>query len=747
MCIWFLFQTSNWKVRLECLHYQRVYSATDEDLLFQASLHPDSTCRSEQDPPPDVIPGPSCDSKWFEHVVSSCNVTGLWPAEDGHLHGLCKNIGGLTNRVVYEAFTFSNVFCFICNFPGIKKYDPCKGHASTHDIGYGPLGGGGPYRSPFSLLLGSQRDRRPATNTTVHLLADVQIECSPGKVLENDTCFTPLDQIRGLAYRLFVFYTPLFDRAKLNLTKVTDEESLDLFLFFTSSATMKLRDLESNVILRDSIEVKQGMVYLAETNQQPDAPDSSHLFYLDAKFVSTKEYSRDEVENRLLSTFYLEDLVYKSDAYTIRFEPTSPGLERWTSYCANGLWYPQGLQCRQLPPPASFYDWYFSFGIQDAELIPVSPMLTCPFVKFKASSYSKSSRNLSLRLGDRTVQFGGNWPDMNWLSEDKITEELHVCYSLLEKMVKDLGVGNVAGVPGLTRVRFYLTRVCMGLSMLCLLLTIITYLAFPSIRSPAGINNMFLCSTLLPAQAFLLASAHMSPTGPLCAAVGISTHFLWLSMFCWTSTCCFHMFQTFTASTRSTASTGRAKFLDILKKVTFCTLTPMVVVLLVIVCSLLTSGGIAMGYGKVSCYLDSQLLAITAMIVPMSLMVLSNLSFFTVTVYKIKSIRKLQGNDVTPGAPRDIYVYVKLSSLTGGFWMLAIGAEYLDSIFVQVASDILIGLQGVFIFWSYVWNQRVLNLYRRALGLSVTITTRTGTITRIGREVTGTNTRRGTQLQ
>ncbi|GFO46555.1 G-protein coupled receptor mth [Plakobranchus ocellatus] len=72
----------------------------------------------------------------------------------------------------------------------------------------------------------------------------------------------------------------------------------------------------------------------------------------------------------------------------------------------------------------------------------------------------------------------------------------------------------------------------------------------------------------------------------------------------------------------------------------------------------------------------------------------------------------------------------------GCFWALAIIAEYLDNFPLRIVAIILNGLQGVFIFWSYICNKRVLHLYLKAFGVPgyTEEITRTGTITRIARD-------------
>ncbi|GFR88873.1 G-protein coupled receptor Mth2 [Elysia marginata] len=730
-----------WSVEISCEHFQKVYSATDQESFFQLSLHPDSACRLVHTPPRGLLTGPRCSPWWFNNVVTSCNVTERWDEPDEELRGLCENTPReLTYRITYETFTFSNVFCFMCNYPPMTKYqEPCTSNFAGDTI-YIPK-----YSSPFSLLLGTAGSNKAPSQTKKNLLENIEVECTQGKLLENNTCFTPIDEIRGLAYRMFVFYMPFYEGEPINVVSnspnLTDDH--DILFSFGLSVSSKFEEFVGDFMSRSLLELKVGQIHLpSEQSDKTKLGTVIPLLYFDAKFISTVFYSRDETEKNLSAAFFFEHLHYRRYAFNLTFQPIIPlADEKLGSQCFDEVWYPQQVRCHEIQLRTSFP---FGNGLEDSALIPLTPSVTCPFVRFNASAYeiprdrSNMTRagNITLELLGHMVELGGNWTDMNLVVEDYRKRELKVCYSLLKHKVKSLTVSNVAKASVFDKVRNYFNLVCISVSMLCLVLTLVTYLSFRVLRSAAGINNMFLCFSLLAALAFLLASLYMRPADPLCKVVGVTTHFLWLNMFCWAVVCCFHMFQTFTSKTRSGAPTDREKILSYVKKFLFCTITPMAVIAIIMITSNLTKGDGSIGYGRYSCYLDSQLLAVFGMVTPLSLMVIANIIFFVVTVSKIRSVRKLQGNmDVTPGAPKDIYVYVKLSSLTGGFWILAVAAEYLDSLPLKIASDVFIGLQGAFIFWSYVCNERVRNLYRKAFGMTVVITSRTGTITRIARDV------------
>ena len=66
------------------------------------------------------------------------------------------------------------------------------------------------------------------------------------------------------------------------------------------------------------------------------------------------------------------------------------------------------------------------------------------------------------------------------------------------------------------------------------------------------------------------------------------------------------------------------------------------------------------------------------MVAPLSAILLCNYILFGVTVVHIHRVTSLHASD-TPEEKSHILVYVKLSSMTGAFWLIAIVAEAIDN--------------------------------------------------------------------
>ncbi|CAG5130257.1 unnamed protein product [Candidula unifasciata] len=385
------------------------------------------------------------------------------------------------------------------------------------------------------------------------------------------------------------------------------------------------------------------------------------------------------------------------------------------------------------------------FDLKDIkQAIIVEPHLACPFVQFDKTEYvhvndittKSDSASITLFFTNARMNFSGR-TELNMASIDD-NGTLRICLELLN--TKNIIRGDLVNKNLLNLALYILTLICVISSIICLAISLMTYFLFPVLRSVAGRNNMFLCGSLLLAQISLLATSHVQKTGHLCTILAICTHFLWLSMFCWCFTCCFHMFCVFSAKTRSIQPTSKSEMTYLIKQLVVCSVIPVLIVTGVIATNLTISGGQFLGYGNSTCFIDSQITLIIALVAPLCLVLLFNFIFFSITVFKIYQVRKLQTREFRKDDHNNLYIYIKLSSMTGIFWVLSVISEATDNDPLRFISIGLNGLQGVFIFLSYICNRRVLKLYLKLLGLETNFpTTSTSDRSTIAKAVTGTD--------
>ncbi|KAK7004775.1 adhesion G-protein coupled receptor D1 [Biomphalaria glabrata] len=290
---------------------------------------------------------------------------------------------------------------------------------------------------------------------------------------------------------------------------------------------------------------------------------------------------------------------------------------------------------------------------------------------------------------------------------------LNVCVDLLDRLKPKSDTKSKRSGQWCTEtmclIEYILTFTCFSLSAICLLLTMLTYLMQPELRTVAGLNNFFLSCSLLLAQMSSLASIRISDHGIHCKVIGVVTHFLWLWNFSWSFICSYHMLRVFTNQTRSHAQSTTT--VGMCKSVCGSFTLPVCVVMTCIGYNYFMTEQTDIGYGNTTCYLSSKVSVGIAVAAPVLVITLVNVTFFLKVVYTIYQVRTLQSWE-NARTDFEISTYAKLSTVTGMFWIVAVLAESIESDILKLIATVLNGLQGVAIFYSFVCNKRVLMLWK-----------------------------------
>ena len=731
---------------IDCDHYQKVYTATSEDQLLQLSLSSSSGCQVNQwTTRRDKLS--QCEPDWFDDLIYKCNVTGRWVKHDLDVQTYCERQSPLSTRVRAdykgEYLLFNNIHCIFCNF---NEDDIGSLHFCNSNIQF-PLSNGGDkklHQPPLSLLLGFMKAKPQVEyeyvsetlspdncNETEWATPDgncLPLECSPGKIAMDGNCTAALDQIGGLGYTVKLYLTAHWgtagDQIAAQCQSFTDQmvyvkvfqDAVESILSglpldkyrYQMSPWLKHQNDDSS----EQIDTKTSM-----------AGEEGECF-VSAKLVANKTYSRDYIEDFLVKN--LVGNVTINDARSCLVSVNYyiiPSVNEHEDLLKNATTFYEGSTLKS----DTRFDAFRPFGVNiwDAvdTFIRLSNTLNCLFVSFNPHEYKLDRQehsslerwNISLEFENAQLELSDP-KDLSQVSLEK-DGRLRVCQHTLQDNVKMRTRRRVSYTFSVnSAVTFWqsiLTLVCMGASIVCLAATVVTYCLFATLRSTAGWHNLFLSLTLLLAQSLLLASTYVDGPSSWCTVLGVATHYSWLSVFCWSFACCFHMFRVFTAKTRlSGRSQACAKRLSLLKRVAFSAGVPALVVAAVMVGVSTETHGQDLGYGKRSCYLDSALLVGVATILPLGLVTICNIVFFAAAVFNIYSVRKLQASDSAKAEnTKHLFVYIRLSTLTGVCWTVALVAEAADNDPLRFIYIVLNGLQGVFIFLSYMCNRRVLLLY------------------------------------
>ncbi|XP_041364635.1 adhesion G protein-coupled receptor E4-like [Gigantopelta aegis] len=365
-------------------------------------------------------------------------------------------------------------------------------------------------------------------------------------------------------------------------------------------------------------------------------------------------------------------------------------------YTKTFISYPSnGSCCHTIPGIANLPNSSMDSGF----LIDITQVYFCASVKLNSSDFNWTDDG-SVVLHYANVK----------LSTGKFyyyqKHEIFVCIEQLQNIYRTLLEPSDFDIA-----KKYISLICTLLSMACLMLTFFTFCTFPSLRTNASINTVHLVIFLFLAQGFLQFGLPASDNDVLCKVIGILIHYFWLSALLWMNVCSYQMFSVFVldASKPINIITNRGR---LTKYRIYANGTSAMIVAANVAFSLLDSEGAEIGYGIGRCYLSSYLRIAIAFVLPLALVVTSNIVFFVLSVCTISKISRL-GESLNNGR-ENIVIYGKLSVFTGMFWIFALISEVSNEgrNILSLLSILLNATQGVFIFLSYTANRRVFELWK-----------------------------------
>ena len=344
------------------------------------------------------------------------------------------------------------------------------------------------------------------------------------------------------------------------------------------------------------------------------------------------------------------------------------------------------------------------------EFIDVTHSLVCPHVPVNISNTTTIEKipNMGFLFMGETVRVS---------SEQKvavINGQMQLCTSLYRKLTGPILTRNKQSL--LEQVQYYIEVICVSLSVICLLLSSVTYCVFPSLRSLPGMNNLSLCMSLAVAQTCLLITARWGVNKLFpqvyCLMHAVLLHYSWLAAFAWMSVCCIHMFRVFTANSNKFTDnrSDKKRYLH------YCFYgfgVPALIVIATYATNATVSSGMSSGYNNDICFLDTRRsiwTLVLSLLAPLCLVIITNSFMFVMTVRQIVHVSNLQENSRSRDR-QGVLTYVKLSTLTGLLGAVVVVAVQLNSPVLSLLTSPLMALQGVFIFVSFTCNQRVRRLY------------------------------------
>ena len=316
----------------------------------------------------------------------------------------------------------------------------------------------------------------------------------------------------------------------------------------------------------------------------------------------------------------------------------------------------------------------------------------CPYVTLNQSEFTITDNVVSLSYASV------NFTDGTYVKKHS---ELMVCRDVLLALYQSLTFHQEMKPEDIV------SFVCTCFSLFCLALTFITFCTFSELRTLPTKNNMFLVMSLFLAQGLFQFSYMFKFNATVCSCVGLLVHLLWLTVLLWMNVCSFNMFYVFVIFKMLTTSfTSQNRLLKRYIGYVYGTAAS------IVICNIAVhaSRGLGIGYGGPLCYMTSGTAVLIAFVGPLGLILIANVAFFSITIYRISKVKEIKRQ--TGMERNNIFIYVKLSTLTGVQWLVAILALLLESTPLKYVAIVLNASQGVFLFISFVANRRTLALWR-----------------------------------
>ena len=346
---------------------------------------------------------------------------------------------------------------------------------------------------------------------------------------------------------------------------------------------------------------------------------------------------------------------------------------------------------------------------QESTPVIITSFINCPHIKLGPPSFSWQLNSTGIIINELHLYVD------NAMFRRDAESDILICHdtfkdAVVKALSKSIYQDNAvyqADVEGI--VSFSLSCI----SVVCLLLTLVTFMLFPALRTQPGLNNMFLSLFFIGAYLALIFKASTgSPIG--CSILGGIVHFCWVLVFFWMNVCSIHMFRVFRSLGRQVPSS--IHFCLTLKYLIYSVISTFVIMGINIVVSICISNGETYGYGLINnslCYIRYPLMVLLTMALPANLIVLSNLIMFFIISLKIRESSKIQKH--TQKDRNYFSIYARLSTVTGLTWLSSIPAVLSGSAVFAYIFSVLNCSQGIFIFIAFICNKRVVNLYRNMI--------------------------------
>ena len=280
-----------------------------------------------------------------------------------------------------------------------------------------------------------------------------------------------------------------------------------------------------------------------------------------------------------------------------------------------------------------FLQWNDEFVFQrysdGQDLLSLRP---CPMFEIYWDEFDWKWNKNGLEIRDTPVQL-----DMSdfIIVQSSMSKYLLICIDTYHEKLLPLASKTGVVHNSVQMAKNVISIVCVSVSCVCLIFSLITFCLFKQLQTLPGKNNIALIVSLIFAQSFFLLGGfgNFDKDTPVCKAIGLLTHFFWLTSVFWMNVCTFHMCRVLLKTRNITHGDDTRMYLFYHL---YSIIMSLICVAINVAVALANSSHSDMGYGKVICYISSQMMIEFTFGVPALLVVFSNFIMFFAIVMSLK---------------------------------------------------------------------------------------------------------------
>ena len=278
------------------------------------------------------------------------------------------------------------------------------------------------------------------------------------------------------------------------------------------------------------------------------------------------------------------------------------------------------------------------------------------------------------------------------------------------------------------------TVVCVGISILCLLIRISLQFCITIFGTRPGRIHFHLNLALFVGFIFLIVGPFVSDITFGCIFSAVVLYYGFLAAFTWMNVIAVDTWLAFRPSSTFAKSADRDK--SLWRHVVISWGFPLVFASIAVgVDYSEAKNTYKPNFGGLRCWFTQRIALMIYFGLPIVISIVLNICFYILTALNLRRAFKDRKSRKTQQNEHHFLVYVRLFVLMGFTWIFGFLSAFTDEVAIDFVFVILTSLQGVFLFVSFVCNKRVFNELKKK--------TKTGSTTNIKQSIDTPLTKRG----